>query len=631
MLANLGRHGLQWGKCQNNQYVKWFINAKKQLTNSWGRCAEVNKHLQKPGGTIYLRNGCHQKLGQEAEWELVPYVPVTVGHFGPGIEGIVTARELHRNRSPRTVCATTGCLSNLIEKSTTSLHLPGEVVKLGVSVSKYYMGVNAFSHWKGAPCKNTDNPCTFKVDPKKDYRKIAFAMKPLMKPVKLGGLFTVQQGSNCLSIAPKGAKPQMAPCKKDGPRQMFTSTSDGRSGMMRASMMAPAHCIYPASTSVKSKDPVQAPKCGAVSHELPEGAGFPKWVYTASGHIRFSSKTNFCVETKGKTLVRGRCDTKNKNQIFKFAKASQLAGNLMQVHASGRCIDNTGKKTKGVQIWAYTCKRKNKNQEMIFHPATKTKNGGEIRVAATNMCLDVAGSSKKKGAKVHQWRCHGKANQKWRMVNVGYGWFQIVAVHSGKCLDLKGGAMGNRAVFHQWDCQKNNRSQMFRNVATLSDVEIKKQFDKAQSRLDRPGPRTFMSRYSGKCIDNTGSKKKVVQAHQFKCYKNSPNQQFTLIDRGDRFSYGLKNVKSGLCLNVSGESKKNGGKIIQWSCSKSKNSTFWFNRIKKNGKDTGWFEIRAEHSNKCIDIRGPSKKDRAKIQQWECKNVPQQMFKEFRG
>jgi hypothetical protein len=37
-----------------------------------------------------------------------------------------------------------------------------------------------------------------------------------------------------------------------------------------------------------------------------------------------------------------------------------------------------------------------------------------IRVAsAPNVCMDVAGGSKRNGGKIHAWKCHGKANQMW--------------------------------------------------------------------------------------------------------------------------------------------------------------------------------------------------------------------------
>jgi hypothetical protein len=622
---------------QNTPEMSWFLNGRGYVRSSFGRCLSAN------GTNVEVIENCaYVNHGKKAIWEVVPYVPVMVSndspvqHAGQGIMGNIVTTTLYAPARKRTVCSTQGCNSQGITNHELSWHYPGEDISIEVHGPNGFENVYGLSHWTNAPCKSkTSNPCTFKIDPKTDprtgYKKIAFVIGNTLKPREMARAFNMQQGKNCVTIDAKGDRPIMAPCKDGNINQIFVDKFGNDSGMMHASMMAPAYCIYP-STNKALKEIVQAPKCGKASHELPKGAGFPRWVYTESGHVRFAPNLRDCLEVNGKSIVKALCDVNNKSQMFKFANAAALKGNIMQVHASGRCIDNTGSTKQGAQMHAFRCDRKNKNQEFVFMPGTGAKAGGEIRIAKSGMCLDVSGGSKSDRAEVIQWPCHGKANQRWRVVDVGFGWKNIVSVHSGKCLDLQGGKMEDRVKFIQYTCGKNNRAQMFRDVTNVSNAEINKHFETAQARLDRPGPRTFVSRYSGKCIDNTGSTKRGVQMHQFTCYKNAPNQQFMLIDRGDRFTYSLKNVKSGLCMNVSGNSTKNQGKIIQWPCDNAKNSGFWFDYEKKNGKRTGWFRIRPENSTKnCLDVRGPSKDDRAKIQQWECNNVPQHWFREFKG
>jgi ricin-type beta-trefoil lectin protein len=67
-------------------------------------------------------------------------------------------------------------------------------------------------------------------------------------------------------------------------------------------------------------------------------------------------------------------------------------------------------------------------------------------------CLDVAAGSGDNGAAIHQWDCHGGANQRWRLDQQADGSFLLVAEHSGKCLDVAAGSTADGAPVHQWDC-----------------------------------------------------------------------------------------------------------------------------------------------------------------------------------
>ncbi len=65
--------------------------------------------------------------------------------------------------------------------------------------------------------------------------------------------------------------------------------------------------------------------------------------------------------------------------------------------------------------------------------------------------LDVAGVSRDNGARVHQWDWWGGPNQKWRLEDVGGGYFKVVSANSGKVLDVAGVSRDNGAPVHQWD------------------------------------------------------------------------------------------------------------------------------------------------------------------------------------
>lgn len=66
-------------------------------------------------------------------------------------------------------------------------------------------------------------------------------------------------------------------------------------------------------------------------------------------------------------------------------------------------------------------------------------------------CVDVAGISTADGVAVHQWSCHGGANQAWETVPVSGG-FMLRAKHSGKCMDVEGASTSAGARVTQWSC-----------------------------------------------------------------------------------------------------------------------------------------------------------------------------------
>jgi ricin-type beta-trefoil lectin protein/proprotein convertase P-domain-containing protein len=77
---------------------------------------------------------------------------------------------------------------------------------------------------------------------------------------------------------------------------------------------------------------------------------------------------------------------------------------------------------------------------------------GPHRIVAVHSggCLDVSGASTADGAQVHQWGCHGGANQQWQIQPLGSDQYRLVAVHSGKCLEVV--HAGDNAAINQQPC-----------------------------------------------------------------------------------------------------------------------------------------------------------------------------------
>jgi hypothetical protein len=74
-----------------------------------------------------------------------------------------------------------------------------------------------------------------------------------------------------------------------------------------------------------------------------------------------------------------------------------------------------------------------------------------IRVAHTNMVLDVWQGSADNGSPVVQWDWHGGDNQRFAVERVGNGLFRIRAKHSGRVLDVTGASNAVGARIIQWD------------------------------------------------------------------------------------------------------------------------------------------------------------------------------------
>ncbi|GAA2580515.1 RICIN domain-containing protein [Actinomadura fulvescens] len=108
--------------------------------------------------------------------------------------------------------------------------------------------------------------------------------------------------------------------------------------------------------------------------------------------------------------------------------------------------------------WARTG---NDLSELELIPANGTKKApgrwSYLRFKHSNKCLTVMGASKRNGAYINQYRCLWRRNQQWQFERVA-GFFGVIRnAHSGKCFDLgRGGKKGTK--LWQWKCHgKNNQ------------------------------------------------------------------------------------------------------------------------------------------------------------------------------
>ncbi|HEV3261681.1 MAG TPA: RICIN domain-containing protein, partial [Gemmataceae bacterium] len=131
----------------------------------------------------------------------------------------------------------------------------------------------------------------------------------------------------------------------------------------------------------------------------------------------------------------------------------------------------------------------------------------------SGQCLDVYGISQANGAFVDQWPCNGGDNQRWQLVSVGGGYYNIVVKHSGMCLDVYGISQADGASVDQWPCN-GGANQQWQFVATDS------------------GYSELVARHSGKCLDVYAiSQAAGASVDQWTC-NGGQNQQWLISPAG---------------------------------------------------------------------------------------------------
>jgi hypothetical protein len=138
---------------------------------------------------------------------------------------------------------------------------------------------------------------------------------------------------------------------------------------------------------------------------------------------------------------------------------------LKAVH-SGKCLDVAGASLdNGAAIHQWDCHgRANQQWKMRY---ITTGNIHEVISVNSSKCMDVKGVSLANGAQVHQWGCNGKDNQRWKLSQVETNVYQLRAIHSGKCLEVAGGSTANGALLVQNTCGTSTR-QRFRFTSVAS-------------------------------------------------------------------------------------------------------------------------------------------------------------------
>lgn len=126
------------------------------------------------------------------------------------------------------------------------------------------------------------------------------------------------------------------------------------------------------------------------------------------------------------------------------------ASYLIKAVHSGKCVDVAGASTAdGANLHQWDCHGRSNQQFRV----TATASGVyQVTAVHSGKCVDVYRAGTVNGTKVQQWRCNGQNNQRWRLLAMGGGQYQIQAVHSGKCFEIAGASSARGANLQQWTC-----------------------------------------------------------------------------------------------------------------------------------------------------------------------------------
>ena len=148
---------------------------------------------------------------------------------------------------------------------------------------------------------------------------------------------------------------------------------------------------------------------------------------------------------------------------------------------------------------------------LLAGSAYANTNRVELVNAATNLRADVMWASGQDGQNAFLWPNNTSASQEFDLINMGGGFFQIRARHSGKCLmlDKTQPTVGNGTRIAQYPCKTDASYKS----AQWSFEDMNGNCEANALCIDA-GRRIIRNRYTGKCIDtaNPSGKRPGQQA-----------------------------------------------------------------------------------------------------------------------
>ncbi|MDR1184074.1 MAG: S8 family serine peptidase [Coriobacteriales bacterium] len=214
--------------------------------------------------------------------------------------------------------------------------------------------------------------------------------------------------------------------------------------------------------------------------------------------------------------------------------------------------------------------------------------------------IDITGASKTQGAAPVLWDNGYKANQRFRLVTQGGGYYLIQNINSGLVLDVYGGQMKNSAALIQWSITGGDNQKWKFVTNTNGSYTI---VSKADERF---------------CIDLPGASFALnTKPILYERGANKANQQFYLDVATRPLADGIYTLASAASpssrfVDIEGSSSKDGARAILWSKTSGNNQKF---RLAYD-TSTGYYMIVGVASGKPLDVYGASVVEGASIIQW---------------
>jgi L,D-peptidoglycan transpeptidase YkuD (ErfK/YbiS/YcfS/YnhG family) len=227
-----------------------------------------------------------------------------------------------------------------------------------------------------------------------------------------------------------------------------------------------------------------------------------------------------------------------------------------------------------------------------------------IALTKTGMVFDVEGGNAVSGTRVNQYPQNGTPAQKWKISDLGNGYYSIASSLDGQ-LYLTAGA--NSSV------EENNGSE--------NQVFSFEAIDKKQNVAD--GCYTFLSGLDeGKTVDISGGS--FLPGANIQIYESNDTdaQKFFISYQGNGY-YAVTSAKTGMAIDVCGGSSKSGANIWQYDANHSM-AQMW--RFESNG-NTGYKSLVNAQSSMAMDVCGAVTDNGTNIWQYDGNGSSAQLFK----
>lgn len=328
-------------------------------------------------------------------------------------------------------------------------------------------------------------------------------------------------------------------------------------------------------------------------------------------------------------------------------------GYLIKAKHSGNCLDvEGGWFADGVRLMHGTC---HGEANQVF--SLKPKGEGqylEMIARHSGKCVDVGNVSTADGQQLYQHTCNGGGNQAFREAWWGTTpYTSYVAQHSQKCMDVANGALGWAPV-QQWTCNSSEQQRFSLTpvdsgpIPTETTMEVDQVLHGSPGSVSfhgylKAGPYAMTNRIVHVEFDNAqvGGWSTVYDRtatvnsggyFEYRDYGVPPGYynirarfmgdgEFKTSQSGEhnrtvKRGYQIISRRSGKCLSLSENRNVNGQRFLQWDCAPPSSNGQVFSFWEPQG--SGWYQLRVNGTNRCVDVVNVGQEDGAQLQLWDC-------------